>query len=275
MMDMFHMLMMYMHILSKRFSDAGVHDVLIQSSVIAEGSVGKALCGKMYNRGVRMYKLIYEAITRKLFDSVQFDLDEDKPFITHDIADLSFDQFWEEQGLEKHYNKFLDAKESMKTGHALQQFWTSFLEMTELLLNTMYSIRNGDWELLLICIRNKIPYTFAYDNINYARYLTVMLGDMLQLPYSFPGIYEEFMRGNFAAQLSDNTRFSRVETDKVIEMTLNKDTKGSSGCTGFSTNVNAVKRWKINATYRVSLRKCFHNRINYHPQKFKHPDLNP
>ena len=269
------MLMMYMHILSKRFSDAGVHDVLIQSSVIAEGSVGKALCGKMYNRGVRMYKLIYEAITRKLFDSVQFDLDEDKPFITHDIADLSFDQFWEEQGLEKHYNKFLDAKESMKTGHALQQFWTSFLEMTELLLNTMYSIRNGDWELLLICIRNKIPYTFAYDNINYARYLTVMLGDMLQLPYSFPGIYEEFMRGNFTAQLSDNTRFSRVETDKVIEMTLNKDTKGSSGCTGFSTNVNAVKRWKINATYRVSLRKCFHNRINYHPQKFKHPDLNP
>ena len=93
MMGMFHMLMMYMHILSKRFSDAGVHDVLIQSSVIAEGSVSKALCGKMYNRGVRMYKLIYEAITRKLFDSVQFDLDEDKPFITHDIADLSFDQF--------------------------------------------------------------------------------------------------------------------------------------------------------------------------------------
>ena len=181
MMGMFHMLMMYMHILSKRFSDAGVHDVLIQSSVIAEGSVGKALCGKMYNRGVRMYKLIYEAITRKLFDSVQFDLDEDKPFITHDIADLSFDQFWEEQGLEKHYNKFLDAKESMKTGHTLQQFWMSFLEMTEFLVNTIYSIRNGDWELLLVCIQNIIPYTFAY-NINYARYLTVMLGDMLQLP---------------------------------------------------------------------------------------------
>ena len=58
-------------------------------------------------------------------------------------------------------------------------------------------------------------------------------------------------------------------------MTLNKDTKGSGGCTGFSTNVNAVKRWEINATYRALLRKCFHNHINYHPQKFKHPDLNP
>ena len=175
MMGMFHMLIMYMHILSKRFSDAGVRDVLIQSSVIAEGSVDKALCGKINNKGVRMYKLMYEAITRKLFDSVQFDSDDNR-FIAHDIEDLSFDQLWEEQGLEKHYNKFLDAKESMKTGHNLQQFWMSFLEMTELLLNTIYSIRNGDWELLLVCIQNIIPYTFAYDNINYARYLTVMLG---------------------------------------------------------------------------------------------------
>ena len=58
-------------------------------------------------------------------------------------------------------------------------------------------------------------------------------------------------------------------------MTLNKYTKGSGGCTGFSTNVNAVKRWEINATYRASLRNCFHNHINHHPQKFKHPDLNP
>ena len=37
MMGVFHMLIMCMHILSKRF--AGVRDVLIQSGVIAEGSV--------------------------------------------------------------------------------------------------------------------------------------------------------------------------------------------------------------------------------------------
>ena len=81
-MGMFHMLMMYMHILSKRFSDTGVCDVLIQSSVIAEGSIDKALCGEMYNRGVRMYKLMYEATRRKLFESLQFDLDEGNHFIT-------------------------------------------------------------------------------------------------------------------------------------------------------------------------------------------------
>ena len=52
-----------------------------------------------------------------------------------------------------------------------------------------------------------------------------MLADLLKLPEEFPNIHEEFMNGNFVAQLTDGTKFSLVETDKVIEMTLNKDTK--------------------------------------------------
>jgi hypothetical protein len=82
------------------------------------------------------------------------------------------------------------------------------------------------------------------------------------------------MKGNFTTQLSDNGKFAGTETDKVIEMTLNKDTKTPGGTTGFSTNVNAVKRWEINAAYRAALRSCFHKHLNYQPQKYKHPDLN-
>lgn len=276
MMGMFHMLMMFMHILSKRFSDAGLRDVLIQSGVIAEGSVDKALSGKMYNRGVRMYKIMYEAVMRRVLDSIPTTKEEDDWIEANlDIENLNFDTAWDSEIMRKKYNDFLDTREKLEAGEPLQQFWMSFLEMVELLLNTIYSIRAGDWELLLECIRNILPYTFAYDNINYARYASAMLGDMLQLPDDFPEIHNEFMKGNFAVHISDNTKFSRVETDKVIEMTLNKDTKTPGGCTGFSTNVNAVKRWEINAAYRAALRTCFHKHLDYHPQKFKHPDLNP
>ena len=66
MMGLFHMLMTYMNILSKRFADAELKDALIQSTVIAEGSVDRALCGKMYTRGIRMYKFMYEALMRIL-----------------------------------------------------------------------------------------------------------------------------------------------------------------------------------------------------------------
>ena len=97
----------------------------------------------------------------------------------------------------------------------------SFVEMVEPLLSTIHLIWSVDWELLLECIRRVAPYRFAFDHINYASYLPVMLGDILQLPND----YEKFMGGKFAVQLTENTEFS---TDKVIEVSLNKDTKTPS-----------------------------------------------
>ena len=146
--------------------------------------------------------------------------------------------------------------------------------MVELLLNIIYACRTGLWDLLLECISEVIPYAFAYDHVNYSRYLTVMLGDMLALEKDFPEIYEQFLHGNFTAQLTEGM-FNRVETDKVIEMTLNKDTKTPGGTTGFSTSLGAVQRWEINASYRASLREVFHQHLNYSTQRHKHKDLSP
>ena len=80
--------------------------------------------------------------------------------------------------------------------------------MVELLLNAILSVRSGDWHLFVTCVKDIIPYTFAYDNINYARYLTAMFSEMLTLEDDFPDIYEEFVAGNFAVQLSNDGRFS-------------------------------------------------------------------
>ena len=164
MMGMFHMLMMFMHILSKQFSAAGLRDVLIQKGVVAEGSVDKALSGKIYNRGIRLYKLAYEAITTKVLDVIVSAKEEDD-WVQSNLNDINFATFWEHEISQTMYNKFLDAREKLKAGEPLQKFWISFLEMIELLLNTIYAIRAGNWELLLECIRNILPYTFAYDNI--------------------------------------------------------------------------------------------------------------
>ena len=139
----------------------------------------------MYNGGIRLYKLTYEAITRKLFDVIVSTKEEDD-WVQSNLNDISFVTFWEHEISQTMYNKFLDAREKLKAGEPLQKFWMSFLEMIETLLNTICAIRAGNWELLLERIRNILPYTFAYDSINYARYLTAMLVDMLQLPEDFP-----------------------------------------------------------------------------------------
>ena len=47
-------------------------------------------------------------------------------------------------------------------------------------------------------------------------------GDKLPLPNDFPDVYEKFVGKKFAAQLTENCTFLGIETDKVIEMSLNK-----------------------------------------------------
>ena len=166
-----------MHILSKSFSDAGIHDILIQSGTIAESSVDKALCGKMYNRVVRAYEMAHEVVVRKIFEKIGVNDDDNVP--DFDISNTTFHNIWQDETLTTKYNKFVDYRVSMKSGQPLQPFWMSFLEMVELLLNTIYVLRTGDWLFLIECIILILPYTFGYDHVNYARYLTAMLRDML------------------------------------------------------------------------------------------------
>ena len=81
---------------------------------------------------------------------------------------------------------------------------------------------------------------------------------MLPLENDFPEVYQRFSDGDFAAQLTNTNRFSRSETDKVIQMTINKDTKTPGDSTEFPTKISAVKRREITASYRVNVRKWLH-----------------
>ena len=246
MLGIFHLLMMYMGISNKRFSDAGLKEALIQSSIIAEGSINSALRGKCYNRGVRLYKTTYEFLLRLVLLEVMTHL---SPEIENHLPIL-FKRFEESpqetiqsalhnDALCNVYHNFLDIKIKWEeTGSVLQKFWLTFIiDMVELLLNTILSVRSGDWHLFMTCVKDIIPYTFTYHKINYARYFKAMFSEMLTLEDDFPEIYEEFVAGNFAVQLSNDGRFSRTEPDKVIEMTLNCDIKTPGGTTGFSTNI--------------------------------------
>ena len=60
----FHFACSFLGIIGKRFRDAGLENILIESDVIAAGSVNGVLEGKHYNRGIRMHKLVMEALFR-------------------------------------------------------------------------------------------------------------------------------------------------------------------------------------------------------------------
>ena len=49
----------------------------------------------------------------------------------------------------------------------------------------------------LAAIWEMIPWCFAYDKVNYARYLTYYYTSMSQLPTEHPDVHAHFMEGGF------------------------------------------------------------------------------
>ena len=285
MLGIFHLLMMYLGIIGKRFKDAGLRDVLVQSEIVTEGSIERALTGKMYNRAVRCYKLMHEALMRLLIDKFHSEMEEnEEKMCAQNEALLKINELRQSLNQEKFEeirdsddkNMLMDFRIKIESNSRdLCKFWLSFLDMVNMLLFTLHATRSGNWDLLLECAREITIYALAYDNYNYARYLPASLGEMMALETTHPEVYKDFEEDQFAVQLSSNNPFGRIEADKTIETTINKDTKTPGDTTNFSTNPNAVHRWTISVSYRAAVRNCFQNFLGQNHKANQHQDLRP
>ena len=63
-MGVFHTACTLLSIIGKRFKDAGSEDLCVESGALVEGSVAGVLDGRRYDRGVRLHKIMHEALMR-------------------------------------------------------------------------------------------------------------------------------------------------------------------------------------------------------------------
>ena len=61
-MDTFHVILTFLALITTPFKYAGLRDIVVQSTIVAEGSVDTMFGGsRAYNRAIRTYKILYEA----------------------------------------------------------------------------------------------------------------------------------------------------------------------------------------------------------------------
>ena len=175
----FHLAMTFLGTIGKRFQDGGLRDVLIESNIIATGSVNAVLSGKHYNRSVRAMKILYEALYGLILAAYEESMVDDgrRKFIdlmgrlrdafTNDIETYERLTVTEDfQALFGELNQFIKAKsESSPT----LTYWFSFIEIVDVLLQFLRATRSGNWSLHLHSIRCMLPWLFAYDRVYYSR----------------------------------------------------------------------------------------------------------
>ena len=62
----FHLEMALMNTIYKRFNGCGLSDLVVAAGLIEQGSVERAVSGKHYKRCMRIHKLVYECLARRM-----------------------------------------------------------------------------------------------------------------------------------------------------------------------------------------------------------------
>ena len=122
-------------------------------------------------------------------------------------------------------------------------YWATVLEFELVCLQLVRAIREADFSLYLKGIRELLPWMFAVDSHNYARWLSVHYRDMCELPLKHPDVYAEFRNGSFVVHKTKRL-FSSIAQDHAHEH-LNAVVKGEGGAVCLTENPAALRRWMV------------------------------
>ena len=149
----------------------------------------------------------------------------------------------------------------------------SYLDIVEILLNLLRASREGDWELHLSAIKEMIPWCFAHDNLNYARYLSAYVSEMSHLEEEQPEAFKYLKSGGFSVQIGEDNPFGKVPVDQACEETVNKDTETAGGTKGLSLKAGAMSKYYLVAEYRSIFLRLVKDMLDLNKSNFHHTDL--
>lgn len=113
------------------------------------------------------------------------------------------------------------------------------MELLTLIFVRAHRLRN--FLLYVETLKALVPWFFALDHQNYARWIPIHIRDMDSLP---PATHEEFeVNGTWVVPKTTN-RFSAMPIDQAHEQN-NELVKGTGGAVGLTENPSAFKKWMV------------------------------
>lgn len=272
----FHIALNFLSLLGKMYTNSGLEDLLIDSGIYASGTTNALMAGKSYNRGVRAHKLCLEALFRVMWFAFLNWLEAKKPTFEdqskQDLVQLVLKCREAGRDLSKNWASIREQfhtiltlldefRSEAKSKSKLFAFWDQYMTMVMYMLQFIKAERTANWDLHLASTAALMPYFYAMDRINYARWLPVYLADMYSLQENHPEVYAEFKNGNHSVCRSQQP-FCQVWSDMALEQSINLDTKSKGGLVGMTKNDDAVNRWFLTSHERAAITRSMKEMCN-------------
>ena len=114
-MGIFHTICTMLAIMGKRFREAGLRDLAVESGIISEGSIDQLLDGRHYSRGIRFHKLMYGAFLMIQWRDFLKELRLTSPELENEINNLLKNvETLSENVNEKNFKSFKDSDVTLR-----------------------------------------------------------------------------------------------------------------------------------------------------------------
>lgn len=221
MMGGLHIEMNVMKLLGDFLTGSGWTAVLVQSEVTTSGRAEAILKGSHVTRS----RYVHQVTAATL----------------HLLQVSAFQKYIDSIAQEDEQLDFKSWSSNKATEVPQFQYWALVLELELLALQFVRSFREADFDLYIQCLGQLVPWMFALDHTNYARWLPIHIKDMVQLKEKVPSVFEAFKNGNFVVQKSAHV-FSTMALDQAHEQ-MNELIKGDGGVIGITDNPSALIKW--------------------------------
>ncbi|XP_077271891.1 uncharacterized protein LOC143902660 [Temnothorax americanus] len=233
---------------------------MVESGLLAAGSVGGFLSAKNFNRAKRLHVLVSLSLKMEHFkfflrkkhvqirDSLIVYL-KTLPF--HGLVDDTIDNVELRQLIEQ----YLTFKEETLAGlHGkTPQYYTIYVNLIDHYLTFNRSIHTGDFELMKYVLPKINNIFFPFNHINYARWLIKYCDNLMKVAKTHPDLFEDFKAGYLGIKRTSKS-FSRQGADLVVEQTINADAgRTLTGITHFTNSIKARTRWTVDFALRAEI----------------------
>lgn len=265
----FHFEMAAFKAIGKYIDSCGITDILMESGVLAHGSLNGFLDCKHYNRCKRIHPMLLAAFRSLHFqrfasdEGVDLDtLKDDLSYFFKDEIDLDDNETLPPSVNEIlcRYEKFCQLTLDGAHGKTAQ-FYMTYMTFIEAILRLSRSIRSSDFELFLDSIFEIINLFFAMNLQNYARFASLFVSNLMKLKMNDSDLVDSFRRGAFGIKRTEKN-FSRSPVDLTLEQTINADAANTStGIIHFTNSIGARRRWALSHSLRTKILSNLKNEL--------------
>lgn len=263
-----------MQALGKFIGSSGIPTLMVESGLIAEGSVRGFLAGTHFNRCKRIhpaaalsFKILHfkeflkeynaESHCEKLHEREILQILNDD---SRNPDNISFTLFLLKDVIDR-YNSY--TQKTLNDEHGCTaKFALMYAQLVELYQLFERAIRTSDFQMYIYAAHKICALFFTFNHQNYARWLTRNLDDLMNIEETHAGLLMEFESGALSVRRTKKN-FCRSAVDLTLEQTINANAANRlTGITAFRNSVSARQRWSETHTVRTAVTAHFLEMLN-------------